>query len=87
MDLLLMNLEELIHQLIQLGVSSDVYEIKYNDKVGDTSDPNTLEVYYQSDVPSTNEYIQQRVLLEMGARSLTEPAEPKPIISFIDEKF
>ncbi|WP_254050278.1 nucleotidyl transferase AbiEii/AbiGii toxin family protein [Myroides sp. N17-2] len=79
--------EELINQLTQLGVSSNVYEIKYNGKVDDTSDPNTLEVYYQSDVPATNEYIQQRVLLEMGARSLTEPAEPKSIISFIDEKF
>lgn len=79
--------EELINQLTQLGVSSHVYEIKYNGKVDDTSDPNTLEVYYQSDVPATNEYIKQRVLLEMGARSLTEPAELKSIISFIDEKF
>ncbi|UVD80102.1 nucleotidyl transferase AbiEii/AbiGii toxin family protein [Myroides albus] len=79
--------EELIHQLTELGVDPSLYEIKYNDHVDDTSDPNTLEVYYQSCVPVTNEYIQQRVLLEMGARSLTEPAESKPIISYIDSEF
>ena len=79
--------EELMHQLDQLGIHRDQYEIRYNDKVDDTSDPNTLEVYYQSVVPMTNPYIQQRVLLEMGARSLTEPAETKTILSFIDENY
>lgn len=79
--------EELMHQLDRLGIHRDQYEIRYNDKVDDTSDPNTLEVYYQSVVPMANPYIQQRVLLEMGARSLTEPAETKNIISFIDEHY
>lgn len=79
--------EELMHQLDRLGIHRDQYEIRYNDKVDDTSDPNTLEVYYQSVVPMANPYIQQRVLLEMGARSLTEPAETKTIISFIDEHY
>lgn len=79
--------EELIVQLEQLGVSADLYDMKYNNQVGDTSDPNTLEIYYQSVVPISNAYIQQRVLLEMGARSLTEPAEPKSIVSFVDEKY
>lgn len=79
--------EELMHQLDRLGIHRDHYEIRYNDKVDDTSDPNTLEVYYKSVVPMANPYIQQRVLLEMGARSLTEPAETKNIISFIDEHY
>src|SRR5690606_14625106 len=79
--------EELMHHLDRLGIYRDQYEIRYNDKVDDTSDPNTLEVYYQSVVPMANPYIQQRVLLEMGARSLTEPAETKTIISFIDEHY
>src|SRR5690606_36544648 len=79
--------EELMIQLDQLGIKRDQYEIRYNDKVDDTSDPNTLEIYYQSVVPVSNAYIQQRVLLEMGARSLTEPAETKSIISFIDEQY
>jgi len=79
--------EELIAQLNQLGIDSSFYDIKYNAHVDDTSDPNTLEIYYQSVVPITNAYIQQRVLLELGARSLTEPAEPKDILSFIDEQY
>lgn len=79
--------EELIVQLEQLGITSDLYEIKYNDHVDDTSDPNTLEIYYNSVVPVSDAYIQQRVLLEMGARSLIEPAEPKSIVSFVDEKY
>lgn len=79
--------EELIVQLEHLGITSDLYEIKYNDHVDDTSDPNTLEIYYNSVVPVSNNYIQQRVLLEMGARSLTEPSEQKSIVSFVDEKY
>lgn len=79
--------EELIHQLDELGIERELYEIRYNDHVDDTSDPNTLEVYYHSVVPVSNPYIEQRVLLELGARSLTEPAETKSIISLIDEKY
>ncbi|MFZ4263792.1 nucleotidyl transferase AbiEii/AbiGii toxin family protein [Sphingobacterium sp. HJSM2_6] len=79
--------EELIVQLDKLGVSRDLYDIRYNEHVDDTSDPNTLEIYYSSVVPVSGHYIQQRVLLEMGARSLTEPIEQKPIVSFIDEAY
>ncbi|CDS92112.1 conserved hypothetical protein [Sphingobacterium sp. PM2-P1-29] len=79
--------EELIVQLDKLGVSRDLYDIRYNEHVDDTSDPNTLEIYYSSVVPVSGHYIQQRVLLEMGARSLTEPIEQKPIVSFIDKAY
>src|SRR5690606_33467355 len=58
--------EELIHQLDEMGIAQELYEIRYNDHVDDTSDPSTLEVYYHSIVPVTNAYIQQRVLLETG---------------------
>lgn len=79
--------QELSQQLDNLGIPRESYEIKYSDHVDDTSDPNTLEIYYSSIVPSTNGYIQQRVLLEMGARSLNAPAEMKPVISFIDDQY
>ncbi len=78
---------ELIHQLSNLGVSPDLYSIKYNDKVDDTSDPNTLEVYYNPVIANENPYIQPRVLIEMGARSLVEPAEEREVISFIDNEY
>jgi len=79
--------EELIHQLNTLGIDPDKYEIRYNHKVDDTSDPNTLEVYYESVVAASSPYIEKRVLLEMGARSLTEPSEKRTITSFIDEQY
>ncbi len=79
--------EELIQQLSNLGIDSSLYEIKYNDQIDDTSDPNTLELHYQSALDTNNDYIQKRVLLEVGARSLTEPSEKKAIISFIDKEF
>ncbi|MBN9293726.1 MAG: nucleotidyl transferase AbiEii/AbiGii toxin family protein [Flavobacteriia bacterium] len=79
--------EELIQQLSNLGIDSSLYEIKYNDEVDDTSDPNTLELHYQSAIDTDNDYIQKRVLLEVGARSLTEPSEKKAVISFIDKEF
>lgn len=79
--------EELIQQLTILGIDSSLYEIKYNDEVDDTSDPNTLELHYQSALDTNNDYIQKRVLLEVGARSLTEPSEKKAVISFIDKEF
>lgn len=79
--------EELIRQFDELGIDKKLYEIKYNEHVDDTSDPNTLEIYYQSDVSISSAYIQPRVLLEMGARSLTEPSEIKPVISFIDQQY
>ena len=53
--------EELIQQLDQLGIIKELYEIKYNVHVDDTSDPNTLEIYYQSVVPVNNSYIQQQI--------------------------
>ena len=79
--------QELINQLDQLGVDRKFYEIEYNDHIDDTSDPNTLEIHYQTVVPTDNVYIQQRVLLEMGARSLTEPFETKSLISFLDHHY
>lgn len=40
--------EELIAQLDDLGVDRVLYEIRYNEEVTDMSDPNTLEIYYNS---------------------------------------
>lgn len=79
--------EELVRQLDKLGIDRKWYEIKYNAHIDDRSDPNTLEIHYTTIVPITNAYIQRRVLLEMGARSLTEPFEMKPVISFIDDQY
>lgn len=79
--------EELIVQLRLLGIKDHLYEIKYNDHVNDMSDPNTLEIIYDAITSNRNVYIQQRVLLEMGARSLAEPSESRIVNSYIDEQY
>lgn len=79
--------EEIIQQLTNLGIAPDSYTIEYNDKVDDTSDPNTLEFYYKPVIENNNPYIKPRVLIEMGARSLTEPAEKREVVSFIDAEY
>src|SRR5690606_31879500 len=79
--------EELIIQLDKLGIDRKLYEIQFNNHIDDTSDPNTLEIHYQTIIPTDNVYIQQRVLLGMGARSFTEPYETKSVISFRDHYY
>ncbi len=77
--------EELIKQLNSLGVEGK-FRINYDSHIDDTSDPMSIEIYYESVFDFiNNDYIKPRVLLEMSSRSMTEPSEQKEIISFIDD--
>ena len=78
--------KELILQLQNLGISDKTFSIEYNENVDDTSDPNQLELYYHSVVPSQN-HIQKKIVIEMGARALSEPSEIRKINSYIDQNF
>jgi predicted nucleotidyltransferase component of viral defense system len=55
--------------------------IKDSDK-----DPQTIEIHYNS-VFSTTNYVAQKVLIEISCRSLTEPAEKRPINSILSNEF
>lgn len=79
--------DELVNQLNNLGIQNDQYEIRFNEHIDDTSDPTILDIYYQSLVPTPSGYIEQRVKLELSARSMIEPYEAKEIQSFLDEQF
>ncbi len=59
-------------------------EVK-NTKISD-QDPEIIEIIYQS-VFEELPYIEQKVLVEIGARSLLEPSENKEIKSIIDENY
>jgi len=61
------------------GVKVEPEEIKTSDQ-----DPVIISVYYPN-VIQTPGYIQPRVQIEIGCRSLIEPFENKPIISLVDE--
>lgn len=78
--------EELECQLKNLGISLNDYEIKYSEIVDDLSDPNHLELVYKSVMPQES-YVQQKVLIEMGARAMTEPSERKMVQSFIEDYY
>lgn len=78
--------EELIQQLQNLGVSTQDFRIEFDSKIDDTSDPSILELYYNSVVPNETN-IQKKVIVEMGARALSEPSEKRKISSYIDLNF
>jgi predicted nucleotidyltransferase component of viral defense system len=73
---------ELIEQLKILGIPEEMFSIEFDSKIDDTSDPNTLELYYKSET-----HIQKKVIIEMGARALSEPSEKREISSYIDQNF
>jgi len=56
-------------------------EVKDTDK-----DPQIIEVHYQS-VLDTERYLPQKVLIEVGSRSLTEPTEKRAINSIFSSLF
>ena len=68
------------------GIDNRLIEIKVeNTKVSD-QDPEIIKITYQSIFDELS-YIPGRILIEIGARSLIEPAEPKEIKSIIDENY
>lgn len=77
---------ELKTQLKKLGIPDEEYELVTNNEIDDTSDPHTIELQYQS-IVEQGDYLPQRVLIEIGSRSLMEPAESRPIESIIGSVF
>lgn len=63
--------KELILQLQNLGISDKTFSIEYNENVDDTSDPNQLELYYHSVVP-TKTFLEKIFLLH---EEFTKPTE------------
>lgn len=53
---------------------------------GSDKDPQVIEVHYNS-VIDTSEYLPQRVLIEVGSRSLMEPSETREINSILSDNF
>ncbi|APA00339.1 nucleotidyl transferase AbiEii/AbiGii toxin family protein [Flavobacterium commune] len=76
--------EELSNQLEKLGVNNENYNLIVDDEIDDTSDPYRIELEYNSIVES-GEYIPQRVIIELGARALLEPNQPKIVQSIIGQ--
>lgn len=70
--------------LIKLGVQD--YELVVQETKDTDTDPLVIELRYKS-LTETSDYLRPRVLIEVGARSLMEPVENKPIISMVSDEF
>ena len=79
-------LNTLINEFKKQDIDRQLFNVEVkNTKISD-QDPETIEIIYQS-VFEELPYIEQKVLVEIGARSLLEPSENKEIKSIIDENY
>ncbi len=73
-------------ELSGYGINEKLFKISVpNIKISD-QDPEVIHIIYKS-VFKEESYLQSKVLLELGARSLMEPHESKNIRSVIDETY
>jgi len=67
-------------------IDEQLYKVEVKNKTISDQDPEIIEINYQS-VFEELPYVKQKVLIEIGARSLIEPTEEKEIKSIIDENY
>ena len=79
------NLKESVEKgLSDAGIPHGLFSVNVDVTPVTTTDPEKLYVYFESvfdDVIS--EYVKPRVIIEAGARSMTEPSVPRVISSFV----
>jgi len=75
------HLQKTFHDFGFADISLQLVEVKSTDE-----DPVKIEVNYPS-VTEKSEYVQSRVLIELGSRSLIEPFTNKNFCSFVGEQF
>ncbi len=76
--------KEIEKQLLALGIAEGEFEVKVNLTSITTTDPEIIEVNYKS-VLFDLSYVQNRVLIEVSGRSMSEPVEQVEICSMIAE--
>jgi len=74
--------DELEAELIKIGVSEEMFGLKVAEATESDRDPQILELHYISSLEKGN-YLNEAVLIEIGARSLREPSEQREINSII----
>jgi len=79
--------DELALHLQQMGIPESWYILTTDENIDDTSDPHSIELVYVSVLSEGSDYLPRRVLIEIGARALTEPTEMRPISSMVDDAF
>lgn len=77
---------DLAEKLIENGVSADKFKVNVNITPITTTDPEIIEVEYQSAF-NTLPYIRSKVIIEVSGRSMNEPVVSVGVSSFIDDVF
>jgi len=78
--------QELENTLLAMGVPADQFKLSVEESDVEDKDPQVLELGYHSAlVPDA--YIAERVLIEIGARSLREPSSNREIKTILYEAF
>ena len=75
---------EVEKQLSALEIDNSLFDVKVNITPITTTDPEIIEVYYQS-IFSDTSYVQSRVLIEVSGRSMNEPIENVRLSSIISQ--
>lgn len=70
--------------LIAQGIDADAFKVNVNITSGSTTDPETIEIEYQSVLPESP-YIRHCVLIEVSGRSMLQPIKVEALQSFIDQ--
>lgn len=78
--------DALQQQLEGMGLTFKYFTLQVKETTQTDTDPQILELNYNS-LFGQNDYLPQRVLIEIGARSLKEPAENRLLQSFIGQNF
>lgn len=79
-------LSELYKSILALGIAEHSFTVTIKPIPEKDIEPRILMLNYQS-IVTGNVYIQDRILIEIGARSLREPCSPAPITSLITDAF
>jgi len=79
-------IKELEEQFLRLGIDKSLFGLNVNITSVTTTDPEIIEVNYQSILPDVD-YVQNRVLVEISGRSMNEPLEDVEINSMISQAF
>ena len=77
---------DLSKQLENNGLNPNDYTVKVNVTPISTTDPEIIEVEYDSLFVEEN-YIKRKVIVEVSGRSMNEPLQPVTLQSMIDEEF
>jgi hypothetical protein len=79
-------LSELYKSILTFGIAKHSFTLTIKPIAEKDIEPRVLMLNYQS-IVTGNVYIRDRVLIEIGARSLREPCSPAPITSLITDAF